>query len=196
LFFPVKPRRPEAPRRAKPPDRTEGVYDSLLGIFYGIKEPLHPGFLTGRGIFLNNALSRGGIDLFDHVLEGRFGLSHFFFLGQKDKFFDAGPYRALRRLVPKPAAFALPMSFFRGTALTCQKITLHGVNPGSPGDLPESIQSYYLKSDGRRSCRLHFSHSATFFTLPFSKRVFILTSPPQEQKNFCVALDVREFLLD
>jgi hypothetical protein len=34
-----------------------------------------------------------------------------------------------------------------------------------------------------------------FFTLPFSKRVFILTSPPQEQKNFCVALDVREFLL-
>ena len=25
--------------------------------------------------------------------------------------------------------------------------------------------------------------------------VFILTSPPQEQKNFCVALLVREFLL-
>jgi hypothetical protein len=34
-----------------------------------------------------------------------------------------------------------------------------------------------------------------FFALPFSKRVFILTSPPQEQKNFCVALAVREFLL-
>jgi hypothetical protein len=34
-----------------------------------------------------------------------------------------------------------------------------------------------------------------FFTLPFSKRVFIFTSPPQEQKNFWVALEVREFLL-
>jgi hypothetical protein len=54
----------------------------------------------------------------------------------------------------------------------------------------------YLKSDGRRSVRLHFSHSATFLTFPFSKRVFILTSPPQElQKNFWVALVVREFLL-
>jgi hypothetical protein len=53
----------------------------------------------------------------------------------------------------------------------------------------------YLKSEGRRSRRLHFSHSATFFILPFSKMVFILTSPPQEQKNFCVALAVREFLL-
>jgi hypothetical protein len=53
----------------------------------------------------------------------------------------------------------------------------------------------YLKSEGRRSTRLHFSHSAWFFTLPFSKTVFILTSPPQEQKNFWVALVVREFLL-
>jgi len=53
----------------------------------------------------------------------------------------------------------------------------------------------YLNSDGRRSVRLHFSHSARFFTLPFSKTVFILTSPPHEQKNFCVALVVREFLL-
>jgi hypothetical protein len=34
-----------------------------------------------------------------------------------------------------------------------------------------------------------------FLTLPFSKSVFIFTSPPQEQKNFCVALEVREFLL-
>jgi hypothetical protein len=53
----------------------------------------------------------------------------------------------------------------------------------------------YLKSEGRRSSRLHFSHSATFLTFPFSKMVFILTSPPQEQKNFWVALEVREFLL-
>jgi hypothetical protein len=55
--------------------------------------------------------------------------------------------------------------------------------------------SSYLKSEGRRSVRLHFSHSAIFLTFPFSKRVFILTSPPQEQKNFWVALEVREFLL-
>ncbi len=54
---------------------------------------------------------------------------------------------------------------------------------------------FYLKSLGRRSSRLHFSHSATFLIFPFSKRVFILTSPPQEQKNFCVELDVRLFLL-
>jgi hypothetical protein len=35
-----------------------------------------------------------------------------------------------------------------------------------------------------------------FFNLPLSNRVFILTSPPQEQKNFWVAVDVRAFLLD
>jgi hypothetical protein len=45
----------------------------------------------------------------------------------------------------------------------------------------KTILQNYLKSDGRRSDRLHFSHSATFLTLPFSKRAFILTSPPQEQ---------------
>jgi hypothetical protein len=32
-------------------------------------------------------------------------------------------------------------------------------------------------------------------TFPFSKTVFILISPPQEQKNFWVALEVRAFLL-
>jgi len=53
----------------------------------------------------------------------------------------------------------------------------------------------YLKSDGRRSSRLHFSHSATFLTLPLSKRAFILTSPPQEHKNLWVELEVRLFLL-
>jgi hypothetical protein len=51
----------------------------------------------------------------------------------------------------------------------------------------------YLKSDGRRSVRWHFSHSATFFTLPLSKSAFIFTSPPHEQKNFCVELPVRAF---
>ncbi|MDR3161962.1 MAG: hypothetical protein LBU28_10155 [Spirochaetaceae bacterium] len=57
------------------------------------------------------------------------------------------------------------------------------------------IDGSYLKSEGRRSVRLHFSHSATFLTFPASKRVFILISPPQEQKNFWVELDVRAFLL-
>jgi hypothetical protein len=52
-----------------------------------------------------------------------------------------------------------------------------------------------LKSEGRRSVRLHFSHSAIFLTFPLSKTVFILISPPQEQKNFWVALVVRAFLL-
>jgi hypothetical protein len=64
---------------------------------------------------------------------------------------------------------------------------------------PQSLNFFtgqpYLKSEGRRSVRLHFSHSAWFLTLPFSKTVFILTSPPQEQKNFWVALEVRAFLL-
>ena len=61
--------------------------------------------------------------------------------------------------------------------------------------LAKKSSKSYLNSEGRRSTRLHFSHSAWFFTLPFSKTVFILISPPQEQKNFCVALVVREFLL-
>ena len=38
-----------------------------------------------------------------------------------------------------------------------------------------------LKSLGLRSTRLHVSHSATFFTLPSSNRVFIFTSPPHGQ---------------
>jgi hypothetical protein len=66
-------------------------------------------------------------------------------------------------------------------------------NPPLPGY--GSPEFPYLKSDGRRSTRLHFSHSAMFLTLPLSKRVFILTSPPHEQKNFWVELVVRAFLL-
>ena len=54
---------------------------------------------------------------------------------------------------------------------------------------------YYLKSFGRRSVRLHLEHSATFFSFPLSNRVFITISPPQVQKNLCVAMVVREFLL-
>jgi hypothetical protein len=75
------------------------------------------------------------------------------------------------------------------------------VSNGNWGDVPSLKAEHppqpplYLKSEGRRSERLHFSHSATFFTLPFSNRVFILISPPQEQKNFWVELEVREFLL-
>ena len=59
------------------------------------------------------------------------------------------------------------------------------------------LMSYisYLKSEGRLSFRLHFSHSAMFLTLPLSKRVFIFISPPHEHINLCVALAVRLFLL-
>jgi hypothetical protein len=164
-----------------------------LGVFYGVEKSLHPGFFAGCGIFFEDTFPGGAVELLDHVLKRRLRFSHLFFLGQKDKFFDAGPDRALCRLVPKPAAFTLPVTFFRRTALTCQKD-----NPpwGGPAELRTCPnRNVYLKSEGRRSTLLHLSHSAIFFTLPFSKRVFILTSPPQEQKNFWVALDVREFLL-
>jgi hypothetical protein len=43
------------------------------------------------------------------------------------------------------------------------------------------IAPAHLKSLGRRSTLLHFSHSAIFLTLPFSKMVFIFISPPQGQ---------------
>jgi hypothetical protein len=65
--------------------------------------------------------------------------------------------------------------------------------PKNPGF--ETASARHLKSEGRLSSRLHFSHSARFLTFPFSKIIFIFTSPPQEQKNFWVALEVREFLL-
>jgi hypothetical protein len=52
-----------------------------------------------------------------------------------------------------------------------------------------------MKSVGRRSIRLHFKHSAMHFLLPPWNNSFILTSPPQEQKNFWVVTAVREFLL-
>jgi len=53
----------------------------------------------------------------------------------------------------------------------------------------------YLKSRGRRSWRLHFSHSATFRSFPLENTVFIFISPPQLQKNFWVADTARAFLL-
>jgi hypothetical protein len=40
----------------------------LLGRFEGIKEPLHPRLLPGRGIFLDNPLLGSGIDFLYHVL--------------------------------------------------------------------------------------------------------------------------------
>jgi hypothetical protein len=99
-------------------------------------------------------------------------------MGEHNKFLCAGPDGGFYRFVPEPAFLTLPVTFLGGRLFLGQKI----LQP-------------YLNSEGRRSTRLHFSHSAWFFTLPFSKTVFILISPPQEQKNFCVALVVREFLL-
>jgi hypothetical protein len=150
----------------------------LLRRFKGIKEPLHPRFLPCCGILLYNPLAGGGIDLFYHIMKRRFGFPNGFLVGQSHELLRAGPYGAFNRLVTNPPFFALPVPLFRGFFFGCHFIPLA-----------------YLKSDGRRSVRLHFSHSATFLTFPFSKRVFILISPPQEQKNFWVALVVREFLL-
>ena len=57
-------------------------------------------------------------------------------------------------------------------------------------------ESYFLKSLGRRFVSLHFEHSATLRSLPFSYKVFITISPPHSgHSNFCVATVVREFLL-
>jgi hypothetical protein len=150
----------------------------LLRRFKGIKEPLHPRLLPCRGILLYDPLAGGGVDLFYHIPECRFGFPDGLLMGQSHEFLRAGPDGALDRFVTEPSFFALSVPLFRGTFFRCQIIT-----------------PAYLKSDGRRSVRLHFSHSATFLTFPFSKRVFILISPPQEQKNFWVALVVREFLL-
>jgi hypothetical protein len=107
-------------------------------------------------------------------------------MGQKNKFLCTGPNRTFNRLVPLSTLFALPVAFFCGFAFIYQKNLQNDCC---------NKNRIYLKSEGRLSIRLHFSHSAWFFTLPFAKVVFILTSPPQEQKNFWVALDVREFLL-
>jgi hypothetical protein len=149
----------------------------LLGRFERIKKPLHPGFFAGRGVFFDDPLPGGRIKLADHFLEGGLSLTCFLLLSQNRKFLGAGSYGRFNRFIPEPALFALPVTFFSRTFFLSQRIPP------------------YLKSEGRRSSRLHFSHSATFLTLPFSKTVFILTSPPQEQKNFWVALVVREFLL-
>jgi hypothetical protein len=140
-------------------------HKALLRRFKGIKESLHARLLPCRGIFFDNSLAGGSIDLFYHILERRFGLSDCLLVGQSHELLRAGSDGTLNRLVTEPSFFALSVPLFRGTFLGCQIIT-----------------PAYLKSDGRRSVRLHFSHSATFLTFPFSKRVFILTSPPQEEQ--------------
>jgi hypothetical protein len=140
-------------------------YGVLPRRFKGIEEPLHPRLLSCRGIFLDNSLAGGGIDLFYHILERRFGLSDRLLMGQNHEFLRAGSDGTFNRLVTEPPFFTLSVPLLRGTFFGCQIIT-----------------PAYLKSDGRRSVRLHFSHSATFLTFPFSKRVFILTSPPQEEQ--------------
>jgi hypothetical protein len=171
-----------------------------------IKEPLHPGFFTGRSIFLDDPLSGSGINFLDHLFERRLRFTKLFFLSENHKFLCARPDGTFYRLILDTPFFALPMPLERGTVFACQrKILLPSIFSlflipvwlqKATWVMGKSLEIPYLKSEGRRSKRLHFSHSATFLTLPFSKRVFILTSPPQEeQKNFCVALDVREFLL-
>jgi hypothetical protein len=138
----------------------------LLSRFERIKKPLHPGFFAGCGVLFNDPLPGGRIKLANHFFKSGFSPACLFFLRQHRKLLGAGSYRRLHCFISEPALFALPMTLFSGTAFFSQK------------------KPPYLKSEGRRSSRLHFSHSARFLTLPFSKTVFILTSPPQEQKNF------------
>jgi len=95
----------------------------LLRRFKGIEEPLHPGFLPGRGIFLDNPLSGGGIELFYHLFKGRFGHPGFFFLGQGDEFLYGGSDRTLYRFVAEPALLTLPMPLLSGRTFACQRKT-------------------------------------------------------------------------
>jgi hypothetical protein len=94
-----------------------------LGFFQGIEKELHPGFFSGRGIFLDNPFSGGGIDFFNHILQRRFRFVNFLFSGQNDKFLCTGSDGALYRLVPKPPFLTLSVTLFGGTALNCQKKT-------------------------------------------------------------------------
>jgi len=64
--------------------------------------------------------------------------------------------------------------------------TMH-INKKAPGNMLGPFYLLFgsfkdhLKSLGRLSTLLHFSHSAIVLTLLFSKMVFIFISPPQEQ---------------
>jgi hypothetical protein len=187
--------------------------DGLLSRFKGIKEALHPRFFPGGGVFFDDPLPGGGVQLFNHILKRRLGLTGFFFLSQYNKLLCAGTNRTFYRLIPETAFLALPVTLFSGTALACQMKTPNIKIDNTRNTIPDALcftspeysaanrvralrsAEAYLNSEGRRSVRLHFSHSAMFLTLPFSKTIFILTSPPQEQKNFWVALVVRAFLL-
>jgi hypothetical protein len=107
----------------------------LGGGFYRIKETLHPGLFTGGAVLFDDPLSRGGIELLDHILKRRFRFYEFFFPGQRDELFNAGSDRAFHRFIPKPAIFAPTVTLFSGTAPDCQKKTSIGRAPG--GRLPE-----------------------------------------------------------
>ena len=68
--------------------------------------------------------------------------------------------------------------------------------PESPGPIHRSERNAQLeKLDGLRSVLLHFWHSAIGFSFPLLNIDFILISPPQGQRNFCVLVAPRAFLL-
>jgi hypothetical protein len=95
----------------------------LLRGFEGIKETLHPRFLTSRRVFLNDSFARGGIDFFDHLFQRGFRFRDFFFLGENHKFFDAGSYGTFYGFIPNTPFFALSVPLFRGTLFSCQRTT-------------------------------------------------------------------------
>jgi hypothetical protein len=88
-----------------------------------VKEPLHSGLFTRRGVFFDYTFAGGGVDLFDHIHKGGFRLIHIPFPGKSHKFFGARPDRAFYRFVADAPFFALPVPFFGGTYLACQMKT-------------------------------------------------------------------------
>jgi hypothetical protein len=94
-----------------------------VGCVKGIIQALHPRFFSGGRILFYDTFPGGGIYLFYHILKSHFRFADFFFSGQEYKFFCTGPNGTLYRLVSKAAFFTLPMTFFGGTAFTCQRKT-------------------------------------------------------------------------
>jgi hypothetical protein len=109
--------------RALTPGQPRPKQKTLLARFKRIKKTLHPRFFPGRSILFNDPLPCGGIDLLDHIFKRRLSLRGVFLPRLDNKFFRAGSDGAFYRLIPNPALLTLPMTFFSGTALTCQRKT-------------------------------------------------------------------------
>jgi hypothetical protein len=137
-------------------------------------------FLPRRGIFVINALAGSRIE---QLLAGKKGGPRqfpVFGLNSLKKFPHLSAHLAANSPVPQAAHLTLTLPFFRGTLYISQNYKPPMV------DIPISnkttaCQALYLKSRGRLSFLLHFSHSAILRIFPSEKTLFILTSPPHVQ---------------